>query len=298
MFEIGEGRTDQVASPKDATEHVADRPGERAGQRPADLSVAVGALRRAAEVLVRLDWACQDEASVPDSLVSLARVWRVVEASVAHGMATMSRAAVTERAGGLPAANWWAHQSLGHGGQGAWLERAGELIDRFPSLGAAVRRGDLSLDHLRVLDEIRDGAVLAELTELDGELCRVAERASMINWRREVRRRVDRIRVQLADRQDADRGDADEMTSGSHGPPAHGDDPAEESPQEPSAGGDSLFDGLDDDSGIAEAAAGAERRDDLPGDGSCTGAGDPPEEDGWLTMRTTASGGLLVRGEL
>jgi hypothetical protein len=225
----------------------------------------------------------------------------------------MSRAAITERAVGLPAANWWAHQSLGHGGQGAWLERAGELIDRFPALGAAVRRGDLSLDHLRVLDEVHDGAVLAELTEMDGELCRVAERASTTNWRREVRRRVERIRVELADRHDAardeadrgdaDRGDADEVTSGSSGPTADGGDPIQEAPQGPTAGGDSLFDGLDDGSGSTDSTAGAGHRDSLPGDGLpgdgwCAGAGDPAEEDGWLTMRTTAGGGLLVRGEL
>ncbi len=216
-----------------------------------DRCVAREALGRAAELLVDLDWAELDGAELADTVASLGRVWRVVEAAVAHGMAAMSRPGVADAALGMPATSWWVHRRLGHGGQGAWLVRAGELIDRFPVLGAAVRRGELHLEHLRVIEEIRDESVLAELVELDGELCRIAERASLVAWRREVRRRVEIIRAE-------------------HARPAPTDDAA---PTE-----------------------------DDPGSGEPSGRDRPPPSnsphEGWLSLRTTAEGALLLRGEL
>jgi hypothetical protein len=272
------------------------------------------------DALVGVDWSELDERSLPVVVVSLARAWRVAEASVAHGMATMDQVGITERGVGLPAANWWAQQRLGHGGQGAWLVRAGELIERFPAVGVAVRRGDLCLEHLRVLEEIRDDVVLGELARVDDHLCAIAQRASMTNWRREVRRRVEGIRVELAERVAAER-DASERgavdgpgagpAGGASGAPDEGDDGVSRddpvggssggAERSGSVGGDRLFDGPGDgdpaSGSSGQGASGDLDSGDLDrfGDRSA-GFGDMVE--GWFSWRGTASGALVLRGEL
>jgi hypothetical protein len=274
----------------------------------------VEALCAAAEVLVGVDWADLDEGCVPLVVGSLARVWRVVEASVAHGMGVMARDGVTERGVGLPAANWWVQQGLGHGGQGAWLVRAGDLMEVFPAVGAAVRAGELCVEHLRVLDEVRDETVLGELLGADAELCAVGVRASMANWRREVRRRVEWIRVTLAERDAAERAVAERAAAdepgdcpagGGSGAPgeADDDDPRDdpvggrcgEAGRSGSVGGDGLFD-WSGDGGPASGSSGQGAGGDLDSGGLSPGSGAAVE--GWLSWRGTAGGALVLRGEL
>jgi hypothetical protein len=205
----------------------------------------------------------------------------------------------------MPPANWWVGRGLGHGAEGAWLARAGELIERFPCLGDAVRRGEVSLDHLRVLDEIHDRAVIDELVREDGELCRIARRSTSTNWRRAVRRRVESIRDQLAataDEATPEGGaEADRRPGGSE---ETSDPAAEPSPDDASGGdevggsGGGLLDGPVDPDGPASCTSGPIR----PGAGSASGPdgtgpggrrGDLAEE-GWLSLHTTAEGVLRL----
>jgi hypothetical protein len=260
-----------------------------------DASVAQQALCRGAEVLVGLDWATLDSRELADSVAALGRVWRVVEAAVADGMAAMSRFGITDGVLGMPAASWWAHQRLGHGGQGAWLVRVGALIERFPVLGAAVRRGGLCLEHLRVLEEIHDDRVVARLTDLDEELCRIAGSVSLTSWRREVRRQVEGIRAELASRDTvADRDDAEcggAANGGEAEPPSASDRPPDA--DGPLEGGPSS-EGTD----VASEADGADAADGADGASlGWDGVGGAPDE-GWLSLRTTAEAAMLLRGEL
>jgi hypothetical protein len=295
MFDVrGRGAGGEAAVPA-----AADQP-----------SPGLPTLCREVEALVGLDWADLDGHELADAVASAGRVWRVAEAAVAQGMAALSRAGSIDGVPGLPAASWWAHQRLGHGGQGAWLVRAGELMERFPVLGAAVRQGELWIEHLRVLEEIHDDEVLARLTELDQELCTLAGRVSLTSWRREIRRRVEVIHVELTSRGTRGDGDTDGDGPAGDGPAGDGPDgdgPAGDGPADgrPGAGGPVTGD-VDPDRGASseptdrpvDSHDAPAHRDHGPEGPSLWDFSGSVLDDGWLALRTTAEGVLLVRGEL
>jgi hypothetical protein len=173
-------------------------------------------------------------------------------------------------------------------------------MQEFPALGGAVRSGELPLGCLQALEEVRDARVRLELVRIDEALCRIARRASMVNWRREVRRRAEIIRAELAAR-DAE-ATADDPVGGSGG----GTEPADQVSSGPGA------DGTTGDAGSADSATGDQgatgERGPL-GDPSTDPAGpdhpgadrdlpDGVSDEGWLSWRSTSAGGLVLRGEL
>jgi hypothetical protein len=292
----------------------AERESERSGlhDAPGD-EVLLGAVETAAG----RDWAGLDQESLAGSVELMVRAHRMLEAGVACAMAAMSSAGVSGLAGGLSATSWWALRRLGHGGQGAWMVRAGELIEEFRELGAAVRQGELCLDHLRVLDEIRDSAVLAVLAGCEAELCRLARCTSLTNWRREIRRRVEAIRHDLANRDDL-AGPSDDP---GRGEPAEGDGrPGGGSDTDAGASDrlDSAPEGAPDGrfrgGGPSGSSGDGEGEGDTAGSHTEGATGNLPSGDdadagerrhgadlldeGWLSLRPTAEGAVIIRGEL
>jgi hypothetical protein len=222
-------------------------------------------------------------------------------------MATVDRSATAEHVCGLSASSWWAHARLGSGGQGAWLVRAGELIACFEHLGAAVVRGELTLDHLRSLDEVNDPAVLRELVACDRELCEEALRSPLTRWRRQLKSRVGLIRDDLARRAAAERRAARGQAN-CHDPASDHDGPdrASEGSDPQSSPGAGQVDGS---AGSSSSSGERHREDgpdagapfDFPADGATEGCADEPDDepdDGWASIRPTASDTLRLHIEL
>ncbi len=140
--------------------------------------------------LAEISWDELEPAAVMELVTTLRRVTMSVDAALATGMASIARTQIAEHACGLSVGTWWAYSRLGCGSQGTWLSRAGELMARFPNIGAALRRGELSLEHLRAIDEIQDRRVVRELEPLDEELSHEAVGLTLARWRRRMRARV------------------------------------------------------------------------------------------------------------
>ena len=234
----------------------------------------------------------------------LSGVWRVASAAVAAGLASLDGVDLPDHAEGLSAGGWWAHDTGSCGREGMWLVRAGDLMEDFPHLGAAVRAGSLSLEHLRALDAITDEAVLEELIPLDRELCDVARRMSMSTWRREVRARVAIARA-VCRRRAAERRAEDDATDqgapeqgapdvepppgGEPGTAATG--PSGTSSDDPTAG-DSTGELFPGSGTTAQESGGSESL------GGPSGPSPLREESSWLSTRPTVNGGLRISGEL
>jgi hypothetical protein len=261
-------------------------------------------MREGAAALAGRDWEQLDHRTLLGQISALRTVSRTVEAALAVTLATADRSATTEHVCGLSTPGWWAHACLGSGGQGAWLVRAGELIACFEHLGAAVVRGELTLDHLRSLDEVNDPAVLRELIPHDRELCQEALRSPLTRWRRQVKSRVALIRDELARRTAAECRAAEERANrrdpasdhdGPEGPP-------EGSGPESSSGADPL-DRPADSSGERhrDDGLGGDTPFDFPADEATDDCPDGPDDqpdDGWVSIRPTADDRLRLHIEL
>jgi hypothetical protein len=262
-------------------------------------------LREGAAALATCDWEQLDHRTLLGQISALRTVSRTVDAALAVTMATADRSATTEHLCGLSAPSWWAHARLGSGGQGAWLVRAGELIACFEHLGAEVVRGELTLDHLRSLDEVDDPAVLRELLPHDQELCREALRSPLTRWRRIVKARVALVRDELARRADAVRA-ARQAGSDPHDPssgaPTDDDglpeatDPHGQTCTEPAEEEQAPRGGSREPDGDPRAGDGPESGEPAPFDFTHDHPDEP--DDGWVSIRPTASDTLRLQGEL
>ncbi len=305
MFESGDAATEAGAAP-----------GTAAGPAPGEVA-ALWCQRTAA--VSELEWTELDAPTTLELLKVLQRASHVVRGALAAGLATVDGSRVVEQASGLAASGWWATTMRGCGGEGTWLVRAGRLMDRFPELGAAVRAGEVPLEHLRALDGLTDPEVAAALAAMDGELCRRARRLGLAEWRRSMRRTVTEVHAQLEEqrRHAAHAGGAgDAGDAGDAGGSGHNADAEESSAVENRAPEDQPTSdptgvappgGSDPGSGNELCSANSSSLLDLLGGGPETSASpdhrfeDPdPRADslGWLSWRTTAEGCLLLRGEL
>jgi hypothetical protein len=253
-----------------------------------ELPTPAAALRLAVDPrsLAEISWDELEPAAAMELVTALRRVTMSVDAALATGMASIARTQVAESSCGLSAGTWWANSRLGCASQGAWLARAGELIDRFPRLGAALRRGELGLEHLRAIDEIQDRRVLRELESLDEELSREAVLLTLAGWRRHMRARVALLHEELDRQAEADRRtteDAEPTEDAGPGPLL------EEPPvPDPRAGGGDHGEGPNDGQSAPDLF------DSLLDDRDAPHGPDV----GWFSMRPTSDGGLLLRGQL
>jgi hypothetical protein len=298
MFESGDAATEAGAAP-----------GTAAGPAPGQSATA---WCQQIAAVSELEWTELDAPTTLELLKVLQRASHVVRGALAAGLATVDGSRVVEQASGLAASGWWATTMRGCGGEGTWLVRAGRLMDRFPELGAAVRAGEVPLEHLRALDGLTDPEVAAALAAMDGELCRRARRLGLAEWRRSMRRTVAEVRAHLEEQQrradDAARGDRSDLAGDADDPDGDArcpDDPSTSdstSDRLPAGGAPGPADHLGSDRDLDSSSP-----LELLGDEAATSA--PPEhqlEDpepgtgslGWLSWRTTAEGSLLLRGEL
>jgi hypothetical protein len=309
MFETGGER---AAGATDVGPEVAPTSGDLAVPAPAPDPLRL--LQEGAAALAGCDWEHLDHRTLLEHISSLRTVSRAVEAALAVTMATADRSAATEHVCGLSAPSWWAHSRLGFGGQGAWLVRAGELIACFEHFGAAAARGELTLDHLRSLDEVDDPAVLRELLPHDQELCREALRSPLTRWRRLLKARVAAARDELVRRAAADRAAAEQADSvppdSSSDEPTDGDEPPEaadphgptcldpsDGEQPPGGGARGQGEGSQEDGGEdGGPAPGGTITFEFPDDGAHDQPGQP--DDGWVSIRPTAGDSLRLQVEL
>jgi hypothetical protein len=235
--------------------------------------------------LAEISWDELEPAAAMELVTALRRVTMSVDAALATGMAFLARTEAAAHDCGLSAGTWWANSRLGCGSQGAWMARAGELMGRFPCLGAALRRGDVGLEHLRAIDEIQDREVLRRLESFDEELSQEAVQLTLARWRRHMRARVALLSHELAHQAEEDR-----RASDAAGSTEAGDLEPTEEPSAP-----------DPAPGSCPHGAGPNAGQNAP-DLFDSPLGDPdapigPDE-GWFSMRPTSDGGLLLRGQL
>jgi hypothetical protein len=300
-------RSEELAS--DVADTAADRVvgAAAASAHPGPGESAVGPWSDEVVAIAGLEWSAMAVTERVDAVRQLSRVWRAASAAVAAGLASLDGIDLPDHAEGLSAGGWWSHDTSSCGREGMWLVRAGDLMEDFPHLGAAVRAGSLSLEHLRALDAITDEAVLEELIPLDSELRDAARRMSMSTWRREVRARVAIARA-LCRRRAAQR-QVDDEASEQDAPGI--EPPGAEGSGGPGSGGPEPGSATNGSSGTpTDPATGASDEELFPGSGA-TGpegggadVGGPPasaplrEESSWLSARPTVNGGLRISGEL
>ncbi len=263
--------------------------------------VVVDLLATASAELAGMDWASMRDGALLVSMAALVRSERRVQAAIAVGAWQMERSGSAVAVSGLSAGGWLAGTFRGCGGEAAWRVRAGRLIGEFPALGAVVRDGELGLEHLRALDEVRDPVVREELADQDVDLLDAALRLDLGAWRREVRARVAEVREGLdrrrTDDDHADGADVGEWGGGQADPGTPDGEGGEEGGEPGAEPDDGAPDGapvpvLPDDPVGGEVAA-----DPSSEAGSPTTSREP-DPAGWLSVRSSAGGGLLVRGEL
>jgi hypothetical protein len=268
--------------------------------------------------LSELDWTTLDAGDRLDLLQSLQRTSAIVRSALGAGLAALDDARITERSSGLSTAGWWARTMRACGGDGTWLVRSGHLMARFPELGAAVRCGDVPLDHLRVLDSVNDPDTMAALVALDPELCVSARRLGLTDWRRHLRRAVAEVQARLADehrrRAEAESSASARAESGAGSGADHSEGTA---PGAQGAGDADPHVGSDPEGGTqaesdaepggnpeGEGASGNHHPHQHPSSSEPHGGTlfDESEHDndsaGWFSFRSTPEGCLLLRGEL
>jgi hypothetical protein len=287
MFEYGEAASRRSVA-EDPTVAACDVTGSAGSDIAARATSVAGTevtewCQGAADV-ARLEWTTLDGDARLELVRALHQVSSVVRGALAAGLAAVDDAQTAQHASGLSVGGWWSSSLRSCGGEGAWLARAGHLMACFPSLGAAIRAGEISVEHLRAVDGITDPEVMARLVGLDAELCTRARRLTLAEWRRSLRATVAALRAELEAARRREVPDRSEATDRCE-PAEHG-------------ASDSADHGTPPGHTSEEEAAGAEPARDLldlleqPADDDERGAV------GWLTCRTTTEGSLLLRGEL
>ena len=304
---------------------------------PLDPLDPLDALVGSASVLARMDWDSLGGDAQLDLVSCLERAHRVLGATLAVGLAAVDRGRSAERVSELSASAWVARSLRGCGGEAARRVRLGYLIGRFECLGAAVLAGELSVEHVGYLDGVNDSVILQQLVESDEELTAAAMRMTLAEWRREIRTRVTILRDENAAAAAAaaaaeEAAEAAEAARGGHETGA----PEREPTDTPGATGGHDASGGDGASGSngASDGCGVSGTDGAPGgsagspgsgsNGAAGSAGGPGGGSGggplfdspdgsvgaagaasgdvtgalsWLSVRTTAEGGLWWRGE-
>ncbi len=72
----------------------------------------------------------------------------------------------------------------------------GRILERSSAFADAIVEGQVGIDHVRELAGIDDPLLLRRLTEVEGELVELADTLSFQQWRRHLRRVVDRFRAE------------------------------------------------------------------------------------------------------
>ena len=131
--------------------------------------------------------------------VALEQVRRLLDAGSCHVLAELDRRGTTDERSGLRTGTWLAREAgLPHGVATARTRTARALADTLPEVDAALTRGEIGIDHARVLAGACNPRIAEEFARCAGLLADGSHGVLFERWRAEVQG--------VADQLDADGG--------------------------------------------------------------------------------------------
>ena len=160
--------------------------GDRGDRQTPSGTDAVRGLTEAVSMLGRVDWSAPGDTALMAAAVRLEEASRAVSAALGAVLARIEATGTAERHSGLTTAGWLAGQTNGSRASTRQEVRLGRLMGRFPRFAGAIAAGELSMDHLAVIDAVSNPRIASMLEEIEDTLLQLATSSTFEAYRRNV----------------------------------------------------------------------------------------------------------------
>jgi hypothetical protein len=134
----------------------------------------------------RVDWSLLGPEELMAAAVGLQEASRALSAALGTVLARVEATGAAQRHSGLSTAGWMAGETSNPRARTRREVRLGTLLGRFTAFASAIAAGELSMDHLAVIDSVSTPRIATELEECEPVLLGLARRCTFEAYRRNV----------------------------------------------------------------------------------------------------------------